>query len=305
MMITPPKFTDDKTIAVLAPSSITTNDRIKKTETYFKNNKLKSFIHSQTYFEYNQSAGTNAQKRKAFDDVFSRHDIGMIIAAGGGNRALHLLDTLDFKMHVGAPKIFMGYSDCTALLNAFAAFGMVTFHGPMPSRIEHPNFNEEFSYALDIVRGNERTYPLEQSSIFQKGKAHGTLLGGNLSVFLKLIGTKYEPDLNGAILCLEDVNDELSWFDRDLWHLRQMGILNKISGLILGSFSKGDSGRPYGFTFEDIIQEHTNDLDIPIITNAPFGHADKLYAFPVGVTGYLDASGTIPKLTFDSPVSDD
>ena len=91
------------------------------------------------------------------------------------------------------------------------------------------------------------------------------------------------PNPKGAILFLEDISEEYSHIDRDFCYLRRCGLLEKIGGLVLGQFSDmRDSGTPFGFSFEDIIAEHTAGLDIPIVTNAPFGHDTDLYAMPIG-----------------------
>ena len=130
----------------------------------------------------------------------------------------------------------------------------------------------------------------------------GTLVGGNLSVFQALIGTPYMPSPENSILFIEDIGDHLSRYDRMIGHLRLSGYLDKLSGIIVGEFLKTQDNpdRPFGFTLEDIIREHTAGLNIPVLMNAPFGHGDHLPAFPIGARVTL--SGTTLTLQ-DFPVA--
>jgi muramoyltetrapeptide carboxypeptidase len=110
----------------------------------------------------------------------------------------------------------------------------------------------------------------------------GNLYGGSLSAFQTLIGTPYAPDMNDAILMLEDVNEHLSRYDRMIGHMRQAGWLKNLSAVMLGDFinSLDNENRPFGFSIEEIIQN--NAPNIPLITNAPFGHGDRLCTLPIG-----------------------
>lgn len=301
--IFPYKLLNKSIIGIFAPSSYVEKGDIKEAKEIFNIRGFEVLVHLQSYQKFNQGAGTEQDKKKAFEDLWYDDAIGAVMAAGGGNRALHLLPHLDLATMAAQPKIFMGFSDCTALLNAFAAKGLITFHGPNARTVAKMQHTEQIDYALDLLQGNTLSYPCSDTEVLKPGKAEGRMLGGNLSVFLKLLGTPYAPDLEGSILFLEDVNDETSWLDRDFWHLRQAGIFDKIRGLILGDFSQNDTGRPYGFTFKDIVREHTQGLDIPVIMNAPFGHKDKLYALPVGSNARLEAETGKVLLEFETPLT--
>jgi muramoyltetrapeptide carboxypeptidase len=97
-----------------------------------------------------------------------------------------------------------------------------------------------------------------------------------------------------SILFLEDCNEDLSKLDRMMLHLKRTGVLGQISALVLGHFSDlTESGQPYGFSLEDIVIEHTEGLDIPVVMDMPFGHATPFYTFPVGALATLNTEDSL------------
>jgi muramoyltetrapeptide carboxypeptidase len=200
-----------------------------------------------------------------------------------------LLDHLDFTLIKKHPKPYMGFSDNTAILNVITAkTGIVTYHGPTLKRLSK---NPQVDFNLRLLSGEITTIPMTGAKIVRAGRAEGVLAGGNLSLFQYLVESGEIPGPKGAILFLEDIAEEYSRLDRDFCYLRRTGLMEKIGGLVLGQFTDlRDSGTPFGFTFEDIIAEHTAGLNIPILMNAPFGHDTDLYALPIGAKASLDTN---------------
>lgn len=277
----PPSLQPGDTIGVMAPSSRIDAADLENGANALRAKGYKVLIHPQCHAKLHQSAGTNEQKRDALHDLVRDPEVKAVFFATGGNRALHILDLLDYKMIKKHPKIYMGFSDNTALLNAIAAkSGLVTYHGPTVKRLPK---NPQMDFNLSLLSGKESSIPMTGAKIFRDGSAKGTLIGGNLSLFQYLVESGEIPHPKGAILFLEDIAEEYSRIDRDFCYLRRCGLLEKIGGLVLGQFSDmRDSGTPFGFSFEDIIAEHTAGLNIPIVMNAPFGHDTDLYAMPIG-----------------------
>lgn len=248
------------------------------------------YIHPQATARINQSAGSAEDKVKAFHDLVRNPDIKMIMGSRGGNRAITMIEGLDFDLIKQNTKIMIGYSDITTILNSvYQQTGLITYHGPLFRELpKHKNFTD----MIDMVSGQQSTIELPGCTALKTGTAEGTLIGGNLSVFQTLLGTPYLPDTKGAILFLEDIGDHISRYDRMFGHLRNAGILQNISALLVGQFTevKDNNDNPFGFTLEDIIREHTQGLDIPVIMNAPFGHGKDLPTFPVGAPIKLTAS---------------
>ncbi len=293
-----PALKPGNTIGVMAPSSYVEKKDIEASKAMLEKRGYKVFIHPQTYERHNQSAGTDLQKTLALQGLWQRKDIDAIWAAGGGNRALHFLDSINFKAIEKKPKILIGFSDVTSLLNGFYAHtGLVTFHGPIFKNL-HQRDAKQIDQALKVMAGEKTVYPIKNSTVMRTGMADGKLVGGNLSLFQYLPNTLPGKFWKNALLFLEDCGDEMSRFDRMFLHLKRIGVLSEIKGLILGDFDVAkDSGKPYGFSLEKIILEHTEGLEIPIISGAPFGHGKTLYTFPIGAKARLDTQKKTLALT--------
>ena len=277
------------TIGVMAPSSYVEAKDIEKSKALLEKRGYKVFVHPQTFERHNQSAGTNLQKTLALQGLWQRDDIAAIWAAGGGNRAMHLLESINFSAIKRKPKLLIGFSDVTALLNAITVHtGFPTIHGPVFKNIHG---YKHLDHLLDLLSGQKISYPWEKTRIIKKGKATGKLFGGNLSVFQYLPQTLPGEFYKDAILFLEDCNEELSHIDRMLLHLKRLGVFNSAAAIIFGQFSDmRESGRPFGFTLEEIIAEHTENIEIPIVMNAPFGHVKDFYSYSIGSEFTLDTA---------------
>lgn len=291
-----PALKPGDTIGVFAPSSWVEKDDIEKSKAVLEKKGYKVFVHPQTYERFNQSAGNHLQKTLAFQGLWQRDDIKAIWAAGGGNRAMYLLDTINFDKIKDKPKILIGFSDVTSLLNSvYVNTGIVTFHGQVFKNLHKW---KELDHALNILSGKKDVaMPFGDALVVRPGRAKGPLMGGNLSIFQYLPGTLPDKAFKGAIIFLEDCNEELSRIDRMLLHLKRSGIFENAAALLLGEFSNMlESQRPFGFKFEDIVSELTDGLDIPVVMNLPFGHGKTLYSLPIGATAKLDTSEFLLKL---------
>lgn len=291
----PPALHPGDMIGVMAPSSYVEKKDIEKSKALLEKRGYRVFVHPQTFERDRQSAGANLQKSLALQGLWQRADIKAVWAAGGGNRALHFMDSINFDAIKKKPKLFIGFSDATVLLNAiYAHTGIPAIHGPVFKNLHK---HKEIDSLLALLAGEKISMPLKGAKILRPGKAKGVLIGGNLSLFQYLPQTLRGKFWENALLFLEDCGDELSRYDRMFLHLKRLGVLKEIKGLIFGEFTDiKDSGRPYGFTLEDIIREHTESCEIPIVMNAPFGHGKNLFPLPVGVKAEMDADQLILKM---------
>lgn len=273
-MIFPSALKIGDTIGVMSPSSYIKKDDLDKAVKIVEGYGYKIHVHAQTLAKHNQSAGINTEKLNAFHDLIKNPDIKAIIFSSGGNRAMHWVDDIDYDLVKSNPKIIMGFSDITSILNLVnARTGLVTFHGPtLRWFMVHQNNKMDIDQCFSVLNGNTDTI----KNIAPKCN----LMGGNAHIFQYLLN---DVDLNGKTLFLEDWNIETSHLDLLFCHLKRQGVFKKINSLILGQFENLlDTGRPYGFTFDDIIAEHVPH-DLPIIRNAPFGHGDRLMMMPIGL----------------------
>ncbi len=280
-MIQPPFLKPGDTIGVMAPSSRVAREDLDAGKSYLERNGYKVFLHQQCFETLNQSAGTHEQKISALHDLAADKNINAVIFAGGGNRSLHIIDDINYELIASNPKNYMGFSDCTALLNAIATrSNLATWHGPVLKRVA---ITPQMDNNLSLLEGRTKKIDLSGAKILKAGTTEGILIGGNMSIMFAMNENDFCSRKN-YILLLEDIAEEWSHFDRMLCAMKRRGLLKNASGLVFGQFTDmKDTGTPFGFSFEDIVHEHTQGLNIPIILNAPFGHDKKLnIALPIG-----------------------
>jgi muramoyltetrapeptide carboxypeptidase len=238
-------------------------------------------------------AGSDEERISEFNALLRDDDVDAIIAVRGGYGTLRLLPHLDYEAATRHPKLLVGYSDITALqLALLTKAGVPSLSGPMVA-VEwgDPDApSEDLFWAL--MRGDglgEFAHPSAEPLIpLRNGNAEGTLIGGNLSLISRLVGTPYLPDLTGAILFLEEVGEEPYRIDGLLAHLQLSGVLDRIAGLVIGGFtdSEPDHDRPT-LSMDDVIAHYAINLGIPVATGLSYGHFPVKYTMPIGVKASL------------------
>ena len=250
---------------------------------------------------YGHMAGTPAQRAEDIHTLFADPEVAGLLAITGGSGANRVLPLLDYGLIGRNPKFLGGFSDLTALISAVQVqTGLVTFHCPL-GRSDWNPFSTKSFQAL-VMQGQASVLsPAEvaadaavaqESSIstLRGGVARGPLLGGNLAVLTSLSGTPYMPQLQGAILFLEDVNEYIYRIDRMLSTLMLSGALAGVAGVVLGSFSNcGPSEGSFGtLTLDEVFDDYFGPLGVPVIRGAPFGHVKHKLSLPLGVPAELD-----------------
>jgi muramoyltetrapeptide carboxypeptidase len=202
---------------------------------------------------------------------------------------------IDMKQIRNHPKILIGFSDLTVLLNAIhQKTGLVTFHGPVVTTLASID-KQSKKYFFDVL--TDKTPVLIKPSkvkVLKGGKAQGVLIGGNLTTLVHMIGTPYEIPWNDAILFIEDIGESQYRLDRLLTHLHQANRLQKLQGLILGTFTddeKKESAKLRN-TVQGRIVELLRDMDIPIWANFPTGHSRRNLTLPVGMEAVMDSAAS-------------
>jgi muramoyltetrapeptide carboxypeptidase len=234
-------------------------------------------------------------RAEEFMTYATREDINAIICGRGGYGAMRLLPMLDFKLIQDNPKIIIGFSDITALINAIQLkTGIITFHGPTASS----SFNEfNTAYFKKILAPGKDFKPVRITSsdieIINKGTAEGPLVGGNLSIITGTLGTPYEIDTRGAILFIEETREQPYKIDRMLTQLWLAGKLQQASGIIYGKFTNLDAQKHFfpgmSYTVRQILEERTKPLNVPAIHSAPIGHEKYNATIPISIMATLDA----------------
>jgi muramoyltetrapeptide carboxypeptidase len=228
-----------------------------------------------------------------FMELVKDKEVNGVFFVRGGWGCARILEHLDFQAIRENPKVIMGFSDITTLLNAITTkTGMVTFHGPGGNSSWNPY---SVSYIKEVLMEGKnitflnKSYDSEIRTI-STGKAIGELYGGNLSVISGLIGSDYLPDWNNKILFLEDVMEEPYRIDRMLTQLKLAGIFDKVSGVALGVFRKCTAEEPeFSFTLEEVFDQHFTNAEMPVLSGLQFGHTKNKFTLPVGTQVELNS----------------
>jgi muramoyltetrapeptide carboxypeptidase len=261
---------------------------------------------------YGRLAGTDAQRASDVNAMFADVDVQGIMALTGGSGCNRILPLLDYALMRRSPKVLMGFSDITALINAVnAQTGLVTFHSPVASSEWNAYSLESFKAIVmqaqaallanpvpNRSRDDELVNKQGRITTLRGGQARGPLVGGNLTVFAAMAGSVYWPPMDGAILCLEDVNEEIYRVDRMLSTLMLAGAFKKLAGVVLGHFTNCLPGDGFGsLTLDEVFDDHFLRLNVPVFKGAQFGHVKLKYSFPIGLPVQMDADlGTLQLL---------
>ncbi len=246
-------------------------------------------------------AGSVERRAKELEDMFLRDEVRAIICARGGYGSNYLLDRLDFEKIKAHPKIFIGYSDLTALLTSFAdKIGLVTFHGPMVAKDwAHQDGVDMVSWQA-ALRDTARWELGENSGAkgLVEGRGEGILYGGCLSILVASLGTRYEIDTRGTILFLEDVATKPFQIDRMLMQLKLAGKLTDVKGIVFGEMRDCVQTAAQGYTLEEVVVRIVGDLGIPVAYGLHSGHVTAgNITLPMGVAAELRVHGSQVSLT--------
>lgn len=274
-------------IAIVSTARSIRQAEIQPSVKLFESWGLKVFIGDHIHSVDRQFAGTDddrlADLQKAMDDP----EVKAIVCSRGGYGTARLLDKLDLGQFRNSPKWVVGYSDITALhLHMYNHTDWCTIHGTMPININStPTDAQQLSISSlrDLLFGKKKSYQLVNHPLNRPGDMSGTVLGGNLSMIYSLLGSPSCPDFESCILFLEDLDEYLYHVDRMMLNIKRNGILDKLSGVLVGSMSDmNDNTIPFGKTAEEIISEHLAEFDYPVYFGFPAGHQDLNLAMPFG-----------------------
>ena len=267
-IIIPEHLKPGDTIGIIAPANYS-NDSSKYEIDYL--------IEKGFNIVYGKSFGNSWYGFGATDDVRA-DDINEMFS----KTRRRIIRGLDIKRN---PKIFMGYSDITTLLLAInEKTGLVTYHGPMTANFKDIPIETENSFVDTILNNKEiNLLDYEKSySIMKQGTAEGEIIGGNLSLIVASLGTKYEINTDNKILFLEETNEATYRIDRMLQQLKLAGKLDKIKGVILGDFKNAKRAEKDDMSLDDVFFETFKNMNIPIIKNFKSGHVRPFITVPIG-----------------------
>lgn len=323
-ILKPSRLKSGDTIGIIAPASSAA--LIKSENLEMAKNKLESFgfkvLYGKNIFKtYKLGVENISEKVSDIHEMFLDKKVKAIMAVIGGYTSNQLLPYLDYKLIKKNPKIFIGYSDITALQNTiFAKAGLITFSGPCFANFaqtQKPFDFEEYYFKRLLIEGegnikikeaefwaDDQWWKTPRSKrilkknegwrIIKNGKAIGTIIGGNLSTLLLLISTPFCPSFKNKILFIEeDPEIGVGMIERMFFQLRQTGLLSQIKGLTIGRFhSKVGIDKE---TEKRLLTGLTNIYKIPVISNVDFGHTNPMITFPIGGECEIDTEKRLIK----------
>lgn len=266
------------------------------------------------------TAGSPEERAADLNQAFRDPEVRGILAAIGGWTSISLLQYLDWAAVAENPKVLCGFSDVSLLLNAIhRRTGLVTFHGPavMTDWSEVPDLlpyskesfrratmrprpmglleqpegwtKEEFDWASRVPEHNRprQLQPNPGWRVVRPGRARGRIVAGHLRTLHLLAGTRYWPDFAGAILFWEEDACGTAELERYLWTLRELGVYDAISGMVIG--------RPYALKADpaELALATSHGYDFPIVADVDFGHTYPRITLPIGIEAELVAAAEV------------
>ncbi len=232
-------------------------------------------------------AGVDRERLDDLHAMFADRDVKAVWCARGGYGSARLLPDLNYELIRRNPKILIGYSDITALLNAIThETGMITYHGPVGSSDFTPFTERYLRNAVWEGEKWQRIEPAERTKeqyVIHPGTAIGTIWGGNLSLLAAMVGTGVMPHLTGKLLFIEEVGEKPYRIDRMLTQLRQAWNIQSAAGIVLGTFSDCEADPDdRSLTLRETLTDRLGELGIPVAYGMPIGHIKDMSTLPVG-----------------------
>lgn len=222
---------------------------------------------------YGRFAGTQADRIADLQAAINDADIDIILCSRGGYGLAQIIDKIDLKSLCRHPKLICGFSDITVLHSALGKLDLPSVHSIMAKHLtELPKDAEPKLQLQNILQGQKPTYEISSHRLNRQGMAQGNLRGGNLSVLYGLRGTPYDFQPENTILFIEDIAEKPYHIDRMMQNLKFGGILQRISGLVVGQFSDCDEDPLMMRSIEEIISDAVSEYSYPVCFNFPAGH---------------------------------
>jgi muramoyltetrapeptide carboxypeptidase len=300
-LIKPPRLQAGQTIGLISPSGTVQSSRTgpetvetaraRLAEQGFRTVLARHALDARGYL-----AGTDADRAADLHAMFRDPQVHGVLCIRGGYGAMRLLERLDYDLIHRHHKVFIGYSDVTALHLAFhRRIGLVTFHGPMAAALAQPE-PHDLTHLLRAVTRPEAYGPLANPAggpmieTLVPGVAEGVLIGGNLALVTSLLGTPYQPAFEGALVFLEDIIDHTYRLDRKLLQLRLAGALDQAAGIVIGECRLRAEPSEPALTVREILHDLIAPLGKPAIYGLACGHGNYHLTLPLGVRARLDAT---------------
>lgn len=248
---------------------------------------------------YGYLSGTDEVRARDINAMFADDEVRAVVCVRGGYGTMRILDLLDYDLIRANPKIFVGYSDITALhIAMMQRSDLATFHAPMAVSDWSGSPLDEATYN-SMMRALASAEPMgelinapgyDERRTVNPGCCEGVLVGGNLSLITGLLGTPYELDVTDRILFIEEIGERTYCVDRMLTQMRLSGAFDRCAGVVFGDFRDCPIEYPaFGLSLEEVIRDTVAPCGKPVFTGLQVGHCTPKLSLPHGVRCRMDA----------------
>ena len=276
------------TIGVVAPASPFKREDLEQGLSILKARGYAIHLADGLFETQGYLAGDDCLRAEQLHTTFCDPRVDAILCARGGFGSLRLLSLLDYELIGAHPKPFIGFSDISALHQAFLIkAGLVTFHGPMVCTLARGDAVTQTSLWQAVGQNQPVQVSVrdQHHRMVMPGKAQGLFVGGNLATLCHLLGTRYAASYENCILFIEETGEAPYRIDRMLMQMKLAGCLDGVCGLVLGSFTNcGEEG-----DVERLVRQLFDARPIPVMAGVSAGHCDRNVTLPMGIQAYLDA----------------
>lgn len=300
-LLKPQRLNKGDKAAIIAPGAYIEKKELDLAIENVKSLGLEPIYREDIISQFGYLAGTDKRRADEINEMFSRKDIKAIFCARGGYGSLRLLELIDYDLISANPKVFVGYSDITALQFAILKkSGLVSLHGP----VGISSFDEFSSYYLrlflfenfnSLIYENYLAADRGDPICLYPGEGEGTAIGGNLSLLVSLIGSDFDIDYDDKIIFIEETDEEPYRIDRMLTQLTLANKFKKAKGIIFGIFNnceKRNVNPAYEKSFEliEVLKYFAEKIKLPCSYGFSFGHAANKFSLPQGLRFYFNST---------------
>jgi muramoyltetrapeptide carboxypeptidase len=305
--ILPPALKQGDLIGLVTPGSPITEEQLEDAIRKIESLGYHTYHKDTVLSKYGYFAGKDQERADELMHMFTNEEVRGIWCVRGGYGSIRILKLLDFQKIELNPKVFIGYSDITALLTSvYEQSGLVNYHGPlgvsefnefsvasMEKVIKHPR--KKYKYPYKRQENTEANPEFDRYTI-NGGKAVGELIGGNISVLDSMIGSSFEPDFKDKIVYLEEIEEKTYKVDKMLFHLLEATNLRTAAGIVMGVMGDCNTGEAPTLSLKEAIGDLLEPLEMPVSYGLSFGHIKEIITIPNGIRARLNADRNSLKL---------
>ena len=295
-LLKPARLRKGDVIGLVSPASTPAPpEKVERSVRYLEGMGYKVDVGRNAEAQHGYLAGTDEQRAGDLNQMIRDPRLKAIFALRGGYGTPRILSMIDYRALRRAPKIISGFSDITALqLAIFRRCRLVTFSGPMPAvefwKDPDPYTEENF---WRLVSSTKKVGNLEASelAVLNQGRGSGALLGGNLSLVVNCLGTRFFPSMREVILVVEEVDEAPYRVDRMLMQLVNARIVSQLKGVVFGQFTRCEQRDPAkpSLTSAEVLRDFALRLRCPVLANLEYGHIARKLTIPFGLRAQIDA----------------